>query len=275
MASQEGYLHENYRCFHLRDEAGQERDFHFHDFDKLVILLDGRVDYQVENMTYHLRPWDILLIKHHAIHRALIDQSEPYERIILYLDGQYIGQTMPDVELMDCFDRADRQGRYRMTPNREERTGLAQGLEALERALADEQFGAKALRDALLIQVLVMVNRIGRRDDGVQERPQGRQDDKISRALSYINEHLTQELTVERLAEQVYLSKYHFMRLFKTQTGYTVHAYIRQKRLLYAAQLIRKGVPVSQAAAESGFSEYSTFYRSFQNSFGISPGQLK
>jgi AraC-like DNA-binding protein len=86
---------------------------------------------------------------------------------------------------------------------------------------------------------------------------------------------LQQELTVERLAEQVFLSKYHFMRLFKSQTGTTVHAYVRQKRLLYAAQLIRKGVPVGQAAADSGFSEYSTFYRAFQNSFGISPAQLK
>jgi AraC-like DNA-binding protein len=273
--SQEGYLRENYRCFHLRDEAGQERDFHFHDFDKLVILLGGRVDYLVENMTYRLRPWDILLIKHHAIHKALIDQSEPYERVILYLDGRYVDRAMPEVELMDCFERADKQGRYLLTPSREERSALSQALEAMERAMADDQYGAQALRDALLIQLLVQINRIGRRAEQAQERPQGRYDDKISRALSYINENLQQELTVERLAEQVFLSKYHFMRLFKMQTGTTVHAYVRQKRLLYAAQLIRKGVPVGQAAVESGFSEYSTFYRAFQNSFGISPAQLK
>ena len=39
--SREGYLLENYRYFHLRDTAGQERDFHFHEFDKLVLLLSG------------------------------------------------------------------------------------------------------------------------------------------------------------------------------------------------------------------------------------------
>jgi AraC-like DNA-binding protein len=238
-------------------------------------LLVGRVDYLVENMTYHLRPWDILLIKHHAIHKAIIDQTEPYERVILYLNGQYIDRAMPEVELMDCFERADVHGQYLLTPSREERTDLSQALETMERAMADDQFGAQALRDALLIQLLVLINRIGRRAEQTQERPQGRHDDKISRALSYINENLQQELTVERLAEQVFLSKYHFMRLFKSQTGTTVHAYVRQKRLLYAAQLIRKGVPVGQAAADSGFSEYSTFYRAFQNSFGISPAQLK
>ena len=42
--AREGYLRENYHYFHLRDTAGQERDFHFHEFDKIVLLLSGRVD---------------------------------------------------------------------------------------------------------------------------------------------------------------------------------------------------------------------------------------
>ena len=80
---------------------------------------------------------------------------------------------------------------------------------------------------------------------------------------------------MDELAEQAYLSRYHFMRLFKAQTGSTVHAYVRQKRLLYAARLIREGESAARAAAESGFSDYSAFHRAFRESFGISPGQLK
>ena len=67
--SREGYLKENYHYFHLRDTAGQERDFHFHEFDKVVLLLSGRVDYTVESVTYALKPWDVLLVKHHTIHK--------------------------------------------------------------------------------------------------------------------------------------------------------------------------------------------------------------
>ena len=47
--SREGYLRENYHYFHLRDTAGQERDFHFHEFDKIVLLLSGRAEYAVES----------------------------------------------------------------------------------------------------------------------------------------------------------------------------------------------------------------------------------
>ena len=83
------------------------------------------------------------------------------------------------------------------------------------------------------------------------------------------------ELTVDELADRVFLSKYHFMRLFKAQTGSTVYAYVRQKRLMNASRLIREGVPAQKAAAESGFGDYSAFHRAFKESFGTSPGKLK
>ena len=92
--------------------------------------------------------------------------------------------------------------------------------------------------------------------------------------LSYINEHLRDPLTVEGLAERFYMSPYHFMRLFKAQTGATVHAYVRQKRLMNAARLIREGVPAAKAAAECGYADYSAFHRAFRESFGVSPGKL-
>ena len=52
--SNDGYLNENFRLFHLKDSSGQEKDFHFHEFDKLVILISGKVDYTVEGTTYKL-----------------------------------------------------------------------------------------------------------------------------------------------------------------------------------------------------------------------------
>lgn len=273
--SREGYLREDYHFFHLRDTAGQERDFHFHDFDKVVILLSGRVDYMVEHMTYTLHPWDVLLIGHHVIHKALIDQSQPYERVILYLGRQFLERALPEAGLMGCFDRADKQGRYLLTPDEEQRRSLSGLIGALDQTVGDTGFGAKALRDTLVMQLLIHINRLGRSADAASEVSSAQYDPKIARTLSYINEHLGGRLTVEALAERVYLSKYHFMRLFKAQTGSTVHAYVRQRRLLYAAQLIRRGVSVNKAAVESGFEEYSTFFRAFRECFGISPGQLK
>ncbi len=269
--SREGYLNENYHYFHLRDTAGQERSYHFHEFDKIVLLLSGRVDYTVESVTYALRPWDVLLVRHHAIHRAIIDKSEPYDRVIVYLDRRFFERSLPGSGLMDCFEWADKSGQYLLAPNQEQKKALASALTAYEAVSADRELGAQLLRDSCLIQFLVHVNRLS----VSAAAPEAPQDPKIAQVLSYINEHLASELSVDALAEQVYLSRYHFMRLFKTQTGTTVHAYVRQKRLLQAARLIREGVPAGQAAAACGFNDYSSFSRAFRECFGVSPGQLK
>lgn len=270
-----GYLEENYHYFHLRDTAGQERDFHFHEFDKVVVLLSGHVDYTVEDITYALKPWDVLLVKHHTIHKALIDKTEPYDRVIIYLDGKYFDRIMPNAGLMDCFEKADKDGRQRITPDDEQQERLAAALEDYEAAMRDEELGAEAIRDTQMVKLLVLINRIYASGSTAPDRAEATRDPKIGAVLSYINENLGRELSVDELAEQAYLSRYHFMRLFKAQTGSTVHAYVRQKRLLYAARLIREGESAARAAAESGFSDYSAFHRAFRECFGISPGQLK
>ena len=271
--SSKGYLHENYHYFHLKDTAGQEHSFHFHEFDKLVLLLSGRVDYVVENTTYPLLPWSVLLVPHHAIHKALIDVSEPYERIILYLDSGFLDRVLPGAGLMDCFEAADRTGRYMLLPDARQREELTAVLRAFEAAGTDSRRGSDAMRDTLILQFFILVNRIAAADPAAA--PEHRIDPKIRETLSYISENLSGDLSVETLAARVFLSRYHFMRLFKDQTGSTVHAYIRQKRLLYAARLIREGMPAGQAASACGFNDYSVFNRAFRSSFGIRPADLR
>ena len=102
-----------------------------------------------------------------------------------------------------------------------------------------------------------------------------RVDPKMEEILRYIGRHLEEPLSVEMLAGTFYISRYYLMHRFKAVTGYTVHQYISQKRLLLAGELIRTGVPVMKAAEQAGFSEYSTFLRAFQNTFHMSPREFR
>ncbi len=272
--NREGYLNENFRMFHLRDSAGQERDFHFHEFDKIVILISGSVNYMVEGTDYTLKPWDILLVRHHMIHKAVIDVSEPYERIIIYLDSAYVDRFAPEGGLMDCFAAAEQRRFCLIRPEKSEIDELSGSLERLESTINDTAFGAELMRGTMLTQLLVLLNRMMQRDTSA-ESGSVEYNEKIALALSYINENLTKQMSVDELAAMCYLSRYHFMRLFKSQTGCTVHNYIRQKRLVLAARLIREGMSASNAAGECGFSDYSAFHRAFTQTFGVSPGKIK
>ena len=161
-----------------------------------------------------------------------------------------------------------------MRPDESERGTLRDCLERLEASVHDTQFGAELMRGTQLTQLMVHLNRIMQRDTS-RENTAVEYNEKISAALSFINENLTGSLSVDELAAMCYLSRYHFMRLFKSQTGCTVHNYIRQKRLVLAARLIREGVGAQSAAAECGFTDYSAFHRAFTKTFGVSPGKLK
>ena len=69
--------------------------------------------------------------------------------------------------------------------------------------------------------------------------------------LQYLNLHLTEELSIDQLAERFYISKYHMMRRFRQETGYSIHGYLTEKRLLLAQRLLAQGASPS-AAGVSG-----------------------
>ena len=132
------------------------------------------------------------------------------------------------------------------------------------------------MADTLCQQLLIAVNRdILRSRTATEAQDSYRVDPKMEEILKYITANLETELSVDVLAKRFYLSRYYLMHRFKAVTGYTVHQYISQKRLLRAGELIRAGVPVMKAAEQAGFSEYSTFLRAFQNTFHMSPREFR
>ena len=175
---------------------------------------------------------------------------------------------------MECFASAEKRRFCLLRPEGNDINELKLSLDRLEETVDDTAFGADLMRGTALTQLMVRINRIMQNEEsntaGMIEY-----NEKIAEVLSNINENLTSPLTVDELAAKSYLSRYHFMRLFKSQTGCTVHNYIRQKRLILAARLIRDGMSAAAAAAECGFSDYSAFHRAFSATYGVSPGKMK
>jgi len=98
-------------------------------------------------------------------------------------------------------------------------------------------------------------------------------DPVISESMKYINSHLDEELSIDKLCEEAYLSKSSFIRRFKEATGYTPHRYICNKRLVRSTELLRSGMSSAAAANAAGFNDYSVFYKAFKTAYGINPGK--
>lgn len=263
-----GYLREDYRLFHIKDQTPKNYFFHYHDFHKIIIFLSGKASYHIEGKTYHLNPWDILLVSRGAIHKPEIDFSLPYERIILW-----IRDDCANPMLNTCFQKASDRSFSLIRLNAELQGRLKDLLFELEKSLAEKEFGDCLLRDALFTQFLIYINRIFLEKQYIADRKAYSSDSQIEKLLRYINLHLDEDLSIDRLAGHFFFSKYHMMRKFKEETGYTIHTYIVSKRLLLSRTLISQGVPVMKAARRSGFHDYTTFIRAYKKHFGLSPTQ--
>ncbi len=264
-----GYLNEPFRLFHLADNRHEEIPYHYHSFHKIIILLAGRAGYAIEGERYALQPGDYVLVGRGSIHKPIVEQNDFYERTILYISPEYLQVlSTPDCDLERCFRQAQETFRYVYHAGADRVREL---FSLLEQAQQTEAFGAALLRQALFTQLMVEVNRLSL-TGGTVSAADG--DSKIIAILQYLNTHLTEPLTIDELAARFYISKYHMMRRFRDETGYTIHNYITEKRLLLAQQLLEQGLPLGETALRCGYQEYSTFSRAYKKQFGHSPSLM-
>ena len=85
-----GYLNDNFRVFHLKDKIDMNIDFHHHDFNKIVVLLGGEITYYIEGKSYKLKPYDILLVAAHEVHKQQFTSTNEYERMIFWVNSSFI-----------------------------------------------------------------------------------------------------------------------------------------------------------------------------------------
>lgn len=101
-------------------------------------------------------------------------------------------------------------------------------------------------------------------------------DAKISVILSYINENIYLDFSLDDLSKSISISKYHMCRIFKDNFGITIGNFILQKRLAIAKQLLlESNYSISKISNELSFSSCSVFSRSFTKSIGCTPSQYR
>ena len=266
-----GYLNSEFRLFHLTDRETHEVEYHYHDFDKITIFIKGKVTYMVEGKSYDLLPYDIVLVKHNDIHRLTVDNSEVYERIIVYISPNFMNayQTA-DYDLSYCFQKAEEEHSNVLRIPSLEKSSLFRSITRLEHSFSDEGYAAGLYRQGLFLEFMIHLNRAVQKNR-LEYLDTNDCNMKIVDILYYINEHITDDLTIDHIADTFYVSKYYMMRLFKQETGYTIGTYIAQKRLLLAKELLLSGVPSTQVCFDCGYKDYSTFSRAYRKLFGESP----
>ena len=264
-----------FEIFHYRDHTMKEVALHHHDFYEVYYFLSGNVTYNVESRNYRLSPGDILVISPEELHQPVFGpEQQNYERIVLWINPSFLQQfNVGGADVSRCFDSARPEHSNLIRPVGVSQEQVYYLMQQLLQEAESDQYASELCALGCLAQVLALLNRMS--DLSVREsEPRSGADSVVYRVLGYINEHFSEDLSLDFLANKFFISKYHLSREFGRLVGTSVYRYIIQKRLVMAKQMMSAGVSSTTVYQHCGFGDYSNFYRAFKAEYQISPKEF-
>ena len=260
-----------FEIFHYHDRRPSGVLLHHHDFYEVYYFLDGQMDYRVEGRIYHLQPGDLLLIGPLEFHQPVpAGDEDPVERIVLWIDRSYLEHfTTADSSLTRCFDTSRPEHTNLLRLSAAQRTDFTLKMGELLRESYGPDYASNLCSEGILLQLMVELNRVAIRTEETQTQQES--SALVSQVLQYISEHYNEELSLDSLAGQFYVSKYHLSHEFSRVVGTGVYRYILLKRLQIARQMLAAGIAPGAVCEHCGFGDYANFYRAFKSQYGISP----
>ncbi len=151
---------------------------------------------------------------------------------------------------------------------------LASSLARLHASLCLEQTFAPVIeQDTRLVAFLAKL--IARWADLDTTRPIPRESRGVGRARDYLDSHLSEDVELAAVARVAGLSRSHFIRAFRQETGLTPHAYLMDRRFRTASRLLGRGGAPSDVAAACGFFDQSHLNRAFKARMAVTPGAYR
>ncbi len=243
------------------DSPFNANETHIHKECEIYLNLSGDVVFEVENRIYPVSQGSVIITRPYEYHHCIYRSNELHEHYwITFASGK-------EEEFLDIFFHREKGKDNLIILNEEE---LAEMCEVLEGLLKDET--DSLLRRIYFLRIFYILSK-GKREEHI-----GSMDgtpDAVTKALLYMDEHLTEDMDIQRLAAVANVSTNTLQRYFKEALDITPFAMLRKKRLIYSMRFLRNGSSVSEAALQSGFADYSNYIQLFRRQFGMTPLQYK
>lgn len=268
-------LSRDFEIYYYNDRNPSKVDYHTHDYYEFYFFLEGAVSIQTLQNIYPLRFGDIMLIPPGTAHRLVIhDHSVRYRRFVFWISLPYYESLRAVSEDYMYFMRKIAKNNIFIIHNDRLTFNTIQNkIIGLLEEIHEEHFGQKTQISLCVSDLILHINRIIYEQDYPDiKSSDGSLDEKL---LTYLDEHIDDELSLDTLAEKFYVSKYHIAHIFKDTFGISIHQYIMKKRLALCKEALLSNDSITQVYSSFGFGDYSSFYRAFKKEYGDSPKDYK
>lgn len=258
----------DYECLLRTPQNELPYHLHYHDFYEIVLYLGNAGIFRINGKEYLIRRGDIALINMFDPHTLVYNKNTYYERFSMSIDPSLLlSFNTPYSNLLDIFTKENSHypifhvdgkcfDKYLALLQQFDQKKPAHGQDIYEKALL-HQLASYLFSDCY---------------DGIHfDNTDSRHVAMIAELVDFINTHLSENLSLDRLAYEVNYSAYYICRIFKKVTKYTLTNYIVEKRIEKATHYLKGTLSINKVAENVGFNNYSYFYKTFSKYMGISP----
>ena len=231
---------------------------HTHSQYELLYFMRGDAHHVVEDRVYKLSRGDLVIVQPGTYHDIRFDGDREYERVNILFDAQALGllhveRLAEHIEVVSLADRPDT-------------AAIFTKMERYHDALPEEEFVRAATH--LLFELFYDLS-----IDEQERRRYSKLHPMLSEALSYIADNLFSIQSVEEIAEALHVTESYLFRLFREELKTSPKKYVTDKRLLAAQGMLRLGRRPTEVFVECGFTDYTSFFRSYKKFFGVAPSK--
>ncbi|WP_076415448.1 AraC family transcriptional regulator [Shewanella sp. UCD-KL12] len=243
-----------------------EFDQHVHLDYHIGVVTKGGQKYQHKGSSYQLDKGFISTLNPDEAHNGQSTQEQGYQASIMSIPVEYVNHVASELKLKEQFFRDP----LVWAPD------LHQAFSQLHHSLTCQQMSQNrlAIETHLLALTTELFTRFGsvKTGDTVNHKLSAQQ---LLDIKSQFHDELYREFQLDDLAASAGLSKFQFLRQFKSATGMTPHAYLKRIRLEYAKKALAKGQAAIDIAQQVGFFDQSHLNKAFKSAFLITPSHFQ
>lgn len=240
-------------------------DLHSHTHWSLGAITQGTSTFIYRDDSYHVTEGDLVLMNPDWPHACNPIENQPWAYLMLYVDTAWLTQLRYDEGLLSQLRWQD-IGNAVVTDEH-----LYQGYCTMAAILLDD---TRELLDKQT-QVIEYLSTLMHTLDNQKLVLDRQTPAALNKLAIYLNEHCTEELSLDELCTLSGYSPSYLIRSFRQHFGMTPHAYIVNKRIQYGQQQLKKGISIIDTALNAGFADQAHFQRTFKRLVAATPNQYR
>ncbi len=260
---------------HRKKSTTIKKRVHYHDAYEILIQNSGTGEFFIKDNNYSMKPQSLFVIDKYEIHRTIVKKElKNYDRFIIQINPDYLNSYFnylkSDFQPQDIFKKKIKFIKLKNHDHKQ----IKYIAEKLILEQTKKEKGYQSIINAYLLELLVIILRL--MENNKYEQIASNSEKRLQKIVEYIQKNYMNKITLQKIADEFYISKYYLSHFFKDKTGFTVIEYINKKRIIEAQKLISNTkLNITDIAMKVGFNTLTHFERTFKENNGVTPSDYR